>query len=171
MQGVAEFYKVSFNQFLRDSEATGFADSEANHEILKLLWNNIKLPARATTGSAGYDFFLPYPFFLAANKTITIPTGIRADIQPGWALVLAPRSSLGTKYGMHLSNTIGVIDSDYFYANNEGHILASITTDTNMCLSDGDRFIQGIFLPHGVAHSDSTLGQDRTGGFGSTGEK
>ena len=168
MQGIAEFQKVSFNQFLQDSEKTGFIDNESNNEIIKIIYDKIKLPKRATGGSAGYDFYLPYPFSLRSGGIVTIPTGIRADIQPGWVLSIAPRSSLGFKYGLRLVNTLGVIDSDYYYAENEGHIMIRLTVDSNMCLQDGERFVQGIFTPHGVTRSDSPSGI-RTGGIGSTG--
>lgn len=170
MQGIAEFYKVSFNQFYQDSKKNGFIDDETSPEIVKLIWEKIKLPTRATGGSAGYDFYLPYSFYLHGGATLLIPTGVRADIQPGWFLGLVPRSGLGFKHGMRLLNTFGVVDSDYFYADNEGHIMAKITVEKNMCLNDGDRFMQGILIPHGVTRSDSTLGKNRTGGFGSTGE-
>lgn len=169
MNGVAEFHKVSFNQFIQDAKKNGFVYDEIDPEIVKVIWDKIKLPVRATGGSAGYDFYLPFPFSLEAGSTVTIPTGIKVDIQPGWFLSLVPRSGLGFKYGMRLLNTFGVIDCDYIYADNEGHIMAKITCETNMCLNDGDRFMQGIFIPHGTTRSDSTNGV-RTGGFGSTGE-
>lgn len=171
MQGIAEFHKVSFDQFLQDTKKVGFTDDTTDPEIIKIIWDKIKLPVRATGGSAGYDFYLPFPFSIYGNGVVTVPTGIRVDIQPGWFLMLVPRSGLGFKHGMRLLNTCGIIDSDYFYADNEGHIMAKFTVDKNMCLQEGDRFMQGIFVPHGVTRSDSTLGLDRTGGFGSTGEK
>jgi len=168
MQGVAEFHKVSFNQFLQDSKAAGFIDSETDPEIVKIIWDQIKLPKRATGGSAGYDFYLPFPFSLSPCASVTIPTGIRCDMQPGWCLFLLPRSGLGFKYGIRLLNTVGLIDSDYYYAKNEGHIQAKIEVESNMCLQQGDRLIQGVFLPHGLARTEETVGV-RTGGFGSTG--
>ena len=170
MQGVAEFYKVSFDQFLQDSQKTSFIDAETDPEIVRLTYDGIKYPARATGGSAGYDFFLPYSFALNAGVSVTIPTGLRADIQPGWFLSLVPRSSLGFKYGMRLLNTFAVIDSDYFWADNEGHIMVKLTADTNMCLRAGDRFVQGLILPHGTTRSDNILEMERTGGIGSTGK-
>lgn len=171
MQGIAEFHKVSFKQFLEDSKKTGFINDETSPENVQLIWEKIKLPARATGGSAGYDFFLPYPFSLNVGTTVMIPTGIRVDMQPGWFLMLSPRSGLGFKHGMHFMNIPPIIDSDYFYADNEGHIMAKIAVANNMCLQEGSRFMQGLFIPHGITKSDSTLGIDRSGGFGSTGEK
>lgn len=168
MQEVARFYKVSFDQFLQDSKKNNFTDNETSPEIVKMIWDKIKLPTRATKGSAGYDFYLPYPFFLKAGATLTIPTGIRVEINEGWFLGLIPRSSLGFKYGVRLLNTFGCVDSDYFFAENEGHIMAKITADTNMCLQDGDRFMQGLLLQHGITHEDNS-DKERIGGFGSTG--
>ena len=111
MQGIAEFHKVSFDQFLQDAQKTGFVDDETNSELIKIMWDRIKLPVRATGGSAGYDFFLPFPFSVYPGAAITIPTGIRAEIQPGWFLMLVPRSGLGFKHGMRLLNTCGIIDA------------------------------------------------------------
>lgn len=169
MQGVAEFHKVSFSQFLQDTKKTGFIDDTTDLEIVKAIWEKIKLPQRATEGSAGYDFYSPFNFSIEPGKTVTIPTGIRIDMQPGWFLGLVPRSGLGFKHGMRLLNTFGVIDSDYYYADNEGHIMAKIAVENNLCMQDGDRFMQGLLISHGITRSDSTLGINRTGGFGSTG--
>ena len=169
MDAVARFTKVSFSQFLQDAKTAGFTDDETDPDLIKKIWEQIKLPVRATDGSAGYDFFLPFPFSLYPLKNITIPTGIRVEIDPGWFLMIVPRSSLGAKFGMRLVNTTGIIDSDYYHAKNEGHILAGITVSSNMCLGDGDRYMQGIFLPYGITKDDEPLKKTRIGGFGSTG--
>ena len=164
-----KFHKVSFEQFLTDSIKAGFVNEDIDEELIKLAWERIKLPTRATQGSAGYDFYLPFSFSLHPMRNLTIPTGIRAEIDRGWFLMLIPRSGLGTKYGMRLVNTLGLIDSDYFLAKNEGHILAGINVSTNMCLQEGDRFAQGVFMPYGITEDDCPLSQLREGGFGSTG--
>ena len=169
MQGVGEFHKVSFGQFLQDAQKTGFMDDDIDTQLIKMAWEGIKLPTRATNGSAGYDFVTPFHFVLKKGKEIIIPTGIRIELEPGWFLSLVPRSGLGFKHGLRLMNTLGIIDSDYFHADNEGHIMAKITVEKDIYLEAGDRFIQGIILPHGTTNSDSTLGLDRKGGFGSTG--
>ena len=168
MQGIAEFHKVSFDQFLQDSKTCGMVSDETPDEIVKAIWERIKCPQRATEGSAGYDFYAPYPYCIQDGGTITMPTGIRADIQPGWCLVLVPRSSLGFMYGMRLENSLGIIDADYFYVENEGHILVRFSVSSNYSMVDGAKFVQGIFLPHGITRSDCTHGV-RSGGFGSTG--
>ena len=130
------------------------------------------MPERATVGSAGYDFYSPLDFVLEPGQTIKIPTGIRAKIEDGWVLMIFPRSGLGFKYRIQLNNTVGVIDSDYYGSDNEGHIFIKITNDSNeektLSLKKGDGFAQGVFLPYGVTSDDETAAV-RNGGFGSTG--
>ena len=131
---------------------------------------DISLPRRATAGSAGYDFICPADVTLAPGEAVTIPTGIRCEMQSGWVLMLFPRSGLGFKHQVRLANTVGVIDADYFHAANEGHIMVRIVNggDHVVSIAKGERFCQGIFLPHGLAEEDEVF-SDRTGGFGSTG--
>ena len=130
----------------------------------------IPLPARATAGSAGYDFICPADITLQPGEAVTIPTGIRCEMQPGWVLMVFPRSGLGFKHQVRLANTVRVIDSDYFHAANEGHIMVRIVNggDHAVSIAKGERFCQGVFLPHGLAEEDEVLA-DREGGFGSTG--
>ena len=131
----------------------------------------IPLPTRATAGSAGYDFICPADITLQPGEAVTIPTGIRCEMQPGWVLMIFPRSGLGFKHQVRLANTVGVIDSDYFHAANEGHIMVRIVNggDHALSIAKGERFCQGVFLPHGLAEEDEVLA-DRKGGFGSTGK-
>ena len=86
---------------------------------------------------------------------------------------LYPRSGLGFKYRLQLNNTVGIIDSDYFYSDNEGHIMARITNDSKegktLSLEMGVGFMQGIFLEYGITQDDDSEGV-RNGGFGSTGQ-
>ena len=131
--------------------------------------HDIPLPRRATVGSAGYDFICPAEVTLAPGEALTIPTGVRCEMQPGWVLMLFPRSGLGFKHQVHLANTVGVIDADYFHAANEGHIMVRIVNGPRpLTIARGERFCQGVFLPHGLAEEDEVL-TDREGGFGSTG--
>ena len=132
---------------------------------------NIPLPRRATAGSAGYDFICPADVTLQPGDAITITTGIRCEMQPGWVLMLFPRSGLGFKHQVRLANTVGVIDADYFRAANEGHIMVRIVNggDHAVSIAKGERFCQGVFLPHGLAEEETVLA-GREGGFGSTGK-
>lgn len=168
MQRIAKFHKVSFEQFNADwQDAFGAAEEKEAKEI----YDNIRLPKRATAGSAGYDFFAPRAFVLKPGETVKIPTGIRAEMEEGWVLQIFPRSSLGFKYRLQLNNTVGVIDSDYFYSDNEGHMFIKLTNDTNegktVELGAGMAFAQGIFIPFGITEDDDST-STRNGGFGST---
>lgn len=166
----ATFWKVSKRQFTQDfyGETAETAAALAETDFISEIYSGITLPTRATTGSAGYDFYLPYAVTFD-NTPRVIQTGVRVKLDPGWVLLLLPRSGLGFKYGMRLRNTVGVIDSDYFNAKNEGHIMASVVSDEPFTLKAGDRFLQGIIMPYGVAANDTTLMKQRDGGFGSTG--
>ena len=114
---------------------------------------------------------MPYDLVLEPGQTAKIPTGIRARMENGWVLCLFPRSGLGFKYRLQLNNTVGIIDADYYGSDNEGHIFAKITNDSNegkvLELKQGEGFMQGIFLPFGITEDDDT-NEIRNGGFGST---
>ncbi len=160
MKTVARFDRVSPAQYQADS--AGFV------RVMPL--EEIPLPGRATRGSAGYDIICPVAAEIPPGEAALIPTGLRAFIEPGWVLILCPRSSMGRKYRMRLANTIGVVDSDYVQADNEGHILLALENGGRapLVLHPGDRVCQGLFLPFGVAEETEVTAQ-RRGGYGSTG--
>lgn len=168
MKRIAQFYKVSLENFM---QAIKDDFPQYTEDDIKDMYESIELPTRATRGSAGYDFHAPFAFSLPAGSTIKIPTGIRAKMDEDWVLKLYPRSGLGFKYRLQLNNTVGIIDSDYFYSDNEGHIMAKITNDSNegktVDISAGMGFMQGIFLEYGITVDDDAQGV-RNGGFGST---
>lgn len=165
---IAKFHKVSLEQFTEDWKDT-FGETE--DEKIREIYEEIKLPRRATSGSAGYDFFAPVRVLLAPGETIKIPTGIRAEMEENWVLKCYPRSGLGFKYRLQLNNTVGIIDSDYFYSDNQGHIFSKITNDTNegksIEIEAGTGFMQGIFVEYGITVDDDADAV-RNGGFGST---
>lgn len=169
MKRIAKFYKVSYEQFERDW-LDSFPDTAK--DTIKEIYSNIRLPKRATKSSAGYDFYAPTTFTLSPRQSIKMPTGIRAVMEEGWVLKIYPRSGLGFKYRLQLNNTVGIIDGDYAFSDNEGHIFAKITNDTNegrlVKVREGDGFMQGIFIEYGITEDDETDGI-RNGGFGSTG--
>lgn len=161
---IAKFFKVSIDQF---EKAVGEKYSQE-------MFDKITLPVRATAGSAGYDFITPFDVTLKPGESIVIPTGIRCKIKNDWVLQIYPRSGLGFKYRCQLANTVGIIDSDYFNSDNEGHIMIKLTNDSKdgkvLELKAGDRFCQGIFMEYGITYDDDVT-NERNGGFGSTGSK
>lgn len=189
MKRIAKFEKVSREQFfeasfkdsnlllkkfkelLNDSKLT-FDQFMQSVKDLTPEYNDIKLPVRATTGSAGYDFFAPFDFEIPKTPdSIKIPTGIRCKIEEGYVLSLYPRSSLGFKYQVHLNNTVGIIDQDYYNSDNEGHIMIKLSreSDKPVVVKKGEAFAQGIFTEFFITEDDDVTAV-RNGGFGSTSE-
>lgn len=170
MEKIAKFEKVSFEQWKNDV----VQEFQMENDELKKMYDAIKLPKRSTSGSAGYDFYMPFSIVLAANTYIKIPTGIRCKMDDGWVLKMYPRSGHGFKTGVHLANTVGIIDADYYGADNEGHINIKLVNDSSIAkrieFKQGDAFCQGIFVPFGITVDDDADGI-RTGGFGSTDNK
>jgi len=164
---IARFEIVSFEQFKSSFD-------NLSVDEIKKIYDALKLPKRATKGSAGYDFYAPFDINLEPGKTIKIPTGIRAYMENNYVLKLYPRSGLGFKYRLQLNNTVGIIDADYYYSDNEGHIFAKITNDSNenktVSIKAGEGFMQGIFIEYGITFDDDTT-DIRNGGFGSTTKK
>lgn len=167
MKRIARFEKVSKEQFLADWLDTFGTDGGD-------VYDTLTLPSRATSGSAGYDFCTPASVTLSPGESAKIPTGVRVWMEEGWVLKLYPRSGLGFKFRLQLNNTVGIIDSDYYNAKNEGHIFVKITNDSNenktVSLAAGDGFAQGIFVEYGITLDDDADGV-REGGFGSTSKK
>ena len=184
-RAIAKFEKVSYEQFFEDfvkafniSDTRELEDGTVEtidlHPIVKNVYDSIKLPQRATMGSAGYDFFVPIDLDIVPNTTVKVPTGIRCKMKKNYVLQIYPRSGLGFKYRLQLDNTVGIIDSDYYNSDNEGHIFIKITNDTHegktIELKQGDGFAQGIFNKYYLA-KENRVNTKRNGGFGSTNQK
>ena len=132
---------------------------------------DINLPTRKTTESAGYDIECAEAVTLEPGQVVLVPTGIKAFMAYDEYLSIHIRSSMAIKRHLALVNSTGIIDSDYFYSDNEGHIFAKLTNDTNegkiVELSEGTGFMQGIFVEYGITIDDDVT-EVRNGGFGST---
>lgn len=174
MDRVGAFGKVKYEQFFQDMCSSIYEGEEVTSEVrhrIRDSYDLIEIPERATSGSAGYDIMSPIRIDLEPGAQVKIPTGINSFISPGWFLMILPRSSMGFKYQMQLANTCAVIDGDYLYSENSGHIFIKIVNrgDKPITIQAGDRFAQGIFVPFGITYTDNT--QDaRDGGIGSTGK-
>ena len=158
---IARFEKVSKEQFSKDAK-----------DLLNLSnydYDAIKIPTRATEGSAGYDFVCPFDLTIKPGEMIKVPTGIRCFIESNYVLQIYPRSSIGIKYQVCLANTVGIIDSDYYNAKNEGHIITALVNrgDKDFVINKGDRIVQGIFVEYHTA-DEKEVTTKRTGGFGSS---
>ncbi len=160
MHRIARFMKVSRQRF----------EADWNFDV-PCPYDELILPRRGTSGSAGYDFFSPLEFNLGPGEVIQIPTGMRVQMEEGWLLSIYPRSGQGFKYRLQLYNSVGIVDADYFGAENEGHIQIKIINANRegkvLHVRKGEAFAQGIFLPFGITMDDDASAL-RTGGFGST---
>lgn len=168
MQRIAQFFKVSPQNFINAMKEDF---PQYTEEDIRDMYESLSLPKRATSGSAGYDFYAPFAFSLPPGATIKVPTGIRAKMEDNWVLKIYPRSGLGFKFRLQMNNTVGIIDSDYFNSDNEGHIFLKLTNDSNegktVDVAAGTGLVQGIFLEYGITVDDEADGV-RNGGFGST---
>lgn len=163
-----KFSKVSFEQFVIGADMTKcYIPNKKRYES----YYDLKLPKRSTVGSAGYDFFAPFRIVIPPQSSVIVPTGIRCELDSDKCLLLVPRSGLGFKYRLQLANTIGVIDSDYYYSDNEGHIMAKLSNDiygnADIVIEQGKAFMQGMIFSFCKTDDDCTDGI-RNGGFGST---
>jgi len=134
---------------------------------------DVKTPTRGTKGSAGIDFFIPPDFetkLLGLGDSVLIPSGIRARVPEGYALIADNKSGICTKMGLIVGADI--IDSDY---DGEIHIHLIKVTHGTVKLEAGMKIVQMLLTP--ISHEDieevETLPEIDTergsGGFGSTG--
>lgn len=170
LERIAKFAKVSFEQFENDLMDT--FESYRDYKMLgdvNEIYGNIKLPTRSTSYSAGYDISIPYGMELDPGETIKIPTGIRCHMDNNYVMLVYVRSSVGIKKRCILLNGTGVIDSDYYNADNEGHMFIALKNDgdKSVTFEAGDRICQAVFVPFGITVDDNADGV-RIGGIGST---
>ena len=168
------FSIVSQNEWRRalESEISKGSKIITEEDISYDTYYNIRLPKRATVGSAGYDFINPFnhTIEIPPRGNVVIPTGIRCKMPVNVVLSIYPRSGLGFKHGIHLANTVGIIDSDYFgNIDNEGHIMCKLVnpTDNKVVIERGVAFAQGVFTNYLTVVNDS-VDAKRVGGLGST---
>ena len=166
-----KFEKVSLKTFIQEVRNSYlWKYREYTDEELEIFYNRIQLPERSTAGSAGYDFVNPFNIIELNTTNVEIPTGIKVQLDPDKILMLAPRSS-SARNGYMFSNTLGIIDSDYYNnEDNEGHIMIALLNFGNepVTLEKGERVAQGIFSKYLITNDDDATGV-RTGGIGSTG--
>ena len=142
-------------------------------KLMKIKENAIS-PARATKGSAGLDLYacIEEPINLNAGESVLIPTGIAVELPNNeMAAFIFARSGLATKYGISLSNGVGVVDSDY-----RGEICVGLRNfgKENYAIEKNERIAQMVIMPVISAIFSECEALNKTdrgnGGFGSTGK-
>ena len=156
--------------------------------------NLTKLPTYAHDGDAALDIYSPAEYTIAPGESIIIPTGLKCAIPEGYALLIQPRSGQSIKTKLRIANTPGLIDSgyrdeigvivenieppfkdiDYEFDDNGEIYIKSILHGQSYTIAPGQRFAQMRLVQVPKAEfvrveSVGEIGEDRGGGFGSTG--
>jgi dUTP pyrophosphatase len=131
------------------------------------------IPTYAKQGDAGMDM-VATKIINETLDSITYGTDIAIEIPEGFVGLVFPRSSI-RKTHLHLSNSVGVIDSGY-----RGEIQATfkkVQGISNNALDNykvGDRIMQIMIIPHPPIQFEEVEELNNTergeGGFGSTGK-
>ena len=151
--------KISYNQFKKDISSS------------KKLYESIEIPKRSTKYSAGYDLRSLEDYILKPNESHAFKTGLKVSMNENEVFMIFDRSSVGFKYDVCLSNSVGIIDADYYNnKDNEGHMAVKLinhgTKDYE--IKKGDRIAQGIFLNYLCVDDEEEIKSERKGGIGST---
>ena len=156
------FEKISYEQFVKD-----FTDD-------RMLYDQIELPKRSTSKSAGYDIKSMESGIVKPGEYKSFKTGLKVSMNDDEVLYIYSRSSIGYKYGVSMVNSVGVIDAD-FYNNidNEGHFSVCLINhgDKDFEVKIGDRIAQGVFMKYLTVDNEEEIKNVRTGGIGSTDQK
>ena len=138
---------------------------------VKQLQPGFIMPTKGTKGAGAFDIYMPESGSTHGIHPVLVPLGFATEVPVGYVALILPRSGQGSKYGVELNNTCGVIDSDY-----RGEWKAAIRTKNNLEFSwdKGERILQFLIIP--VADVTLELATDLdttergTGGFGSSGK-
>jgi deoxyuridine 5'-triphosphate nucleotidohydrolase len=136
--------------------------------MVKRLSYTANLPFRATAGAAGYDLSADENCIVPAHGKALVSTGLVIAVPKGCYGRVAPRSSLASKYNIHVG--AGVVDEDY---RGPVKVLLLNLSDSEFRVQQGDRIAQLILEKITIAKVQEVKELDETergvGGFGSTG--
>ena len=151
------FEKISFERFSLDVKND------------RKLYDEYKLPRRASKNSCGYDFLAMEDYIIHPGEIKKIPTGYKSKFLSDEMLMIVVRSSMGFKYNVRMCNQVGVIESDYYNnISNEGHMWVALQNegDKDYIINKGDAYAQGIFIKFLTCGDNPE--EERIGGLGST---
>lgn len=157
-----KFERISFEEFKKD-----VCDD-------KDLYDRVVLPKRSTKNSAGYDIRSIESGTIHPGESKVFKTGVKVCMNEDEVFLILDRSSFGYKYDVTLSNSVGVIDSDYYNnSDNEGHFSVKLINlgKSDVIINIGDRIAQGIFVKYLTVDDEEEIINKRNGGFGSTGKE
>ena len=140
--------------------------------FVELCREDVQIPQYAREGDAGMDIRAAETFVIAPKKTVLIPTGLKVAIPDGYEIQVRPRSGLSLKTPLRVANSPGTIDAGY--RDEVCIIMQNTSDDSEFTIEKGDRVAQFVlqrvpricFTP---VESVKDIGENRGGGFGSTG--
>lgn len=154
-------------------EKVPFEEFEKYYGDDKDLYESYKLPVRATTCSAGYDFFAIEGFTIKPGEIKKIPTGYRSKFGEDEVLMIFVRGNVGFKHNVRLCNQVGIIETDY-YGNSEngGHLFVALQNEgkEDFVVPRGIAYVQGVFTKF-LMTDDDNVAAKRVGWLGSTNKK
>ena len=107
--------------------------------------NGAKVPTYAHDTDAAADLYAPADQVIPAHSySNMIKTGVKIQLPEGWLAMIIPRSSIGLKTPLRLSNSVGLIDSGY---RGELGVIYDNTSDTDYTVNAGDRIAQLLVMP------------------------
>ena len=162
---------------------------------IELTSEGAKIPTYANLGDGAVDLYAPFDFTIGPGETKIIPCDIKVALPYGYAFLIHPRSGLSAKTKLRVANSVGLVDSQYkgvigvilenveprikdiVYEFDDNHrpIIKAIEHGQSYSISKGDRFAQMRLVEVPAAsffqvESVDGIGDDRGGGFGSSGK-
>lgn len=161
---------------------------------IELTSENAKIPTYANLGDGAVDLYAPADYAINPGETVVIPCDIKVALPYGYAFLIHPRSGLSAKTKLRVANSIGLVDSQYKgvigvimenvdapikdvtyeFDENNRPVITSILHGQSYTISKGERFAQMRLVEVPTANffqveSVAGMGDDRGGGFGSSG--
>ena len=160
-----------FRSILSENFSEKFGPRELVRIDIQLLNENAKIPTYAHITDACADIYASEKIIVNPGETVLVPTGIALAIPEGYVVHIYPRSSIGAKTPLRLSNSVGVIDSGY---RDEVKIIYTNMSNEKYKIKKGDRIAQMSIDASPMAIFNAVkdvkeIGEDREGGIGSTG--
>lgn len=152
------FEKVSIEIFTRDW-IKFFPEDENNTEYIQAIYNNIKLPTRKTSKSAGYDFFIPMDAIFCSEGEMVIPTGIKCTNIPDNKILLFQTQNINSISNFDLVNITGIIDANNSDPTEEYQIIIKMTNNSEFefNIDQGKPFCQGVIQNYYITNDDKHI--------------